>query len=106
MQMSAGGSFTVLLRSDGRAVAGGRNYDNLGGRAAGRVPALESEVTYAQVSAGEEHTFLSEAMVALWHAEQILRASATSQPWKMERLTRKCQLVGITPFCSEAMAAL
>ena len=50
---AAGCLHTVLLRSDGTAVACG---DDGGGRC--RIPALEGEVTYTQVAAGVYHTVL------------------------------------------------
>ena len=52
-QVSAGGSHTVLLRSDGSAITCGQNF-------AGQcnIPPLEEGVSYRQVSAGWYHTVL------------------------------------------------
>merc|ERR1719416_173684 len=50
---SAGSVHTELLRSDGRAVACGRNHD---GKC--NLPVLEEGATYTQVSAGACHTVL------------------------------------------------
>ena len=52
-QVAAGRAHTVLLRSDGTAVACGRNFD---GQCT--IPALEGELSYTQVAAGDEHTVL------------------------------------------------
>ena len=50
---AAGGCHTVLLRSDGAAVAFGSNSD---GQC--RIPELVAGVSYTQVAAGREHTVL------------------------------------------------
>jgi alpha-tubulin suppressor-like RCC1 family protein len=52
-QVSAGGYHTVLLRSDGCAVACGWNV-----RGQCNIPPLDEGVTYTQVSAGYYHTVL------------------------------------------------
>ena len=52
-QVSAGFGHTVLLRSDGRAVACGNNS-----LLQCKIPALDKGVTYTQISAGHEHTVL------------------------------------------------
>ena len=52
-QVSAGAYHTVLLRSDGNAVACG---SNLHGKC--NIPPLDDEISYTQVSAGHEHTVL------------------------------------------------
>ena len=52
-QVSAGTSHTVLLRSDGQAVACGQNSD---GRCS--IPPLDEGLSYSQVSAGGSHTVL------------------------------------------------
>ena len=52
-QVSAGTSHTVLLRSDGQAVACGLGLD---GRTT--IPAAKKGCSYTQVSAGDEHTVL------------------------------------------------
>jgi len=51
--VSAGGRHTVLLRSDGRAVAFGMN-----GYGQCDLPPLEEGMSYTQVSAGESHSVL------------------------------------------------
>ena len=51
--MARGGAHTVLLRSDGSAVATGNNH-----RRQCNIPNLNAGVVYAQVSAGGEHTVL------------------------------------------------
>ena len=51
--VSAGGRHTVLLRSDGRAVAFGMN-----GYGQCDLPPLEEGMSYTQVSAGRYHTVL------------------------------------------------
>jgi alpha-tubulin suppressor-like RCC1 family protein len=51
--VSPGGDHTVLLRSDGTAVAIGRNVD---GRCS--IPPLDRGITYMQLSAGYDHTVL------------------------------------------------
>merc|ERR1712232_1441652 len=53
MGVSAGEYHTVLLRSDGTAVACGQNGDGQCD-----LPSLEEGQTYAQVSAGKYHTVL------------------------------------------------
>eukprot|EP00438_Fugacium_kawagutii_P028058 Skav235476 [mRNA] locus=scaffold1269:252638:253342:+ [translate_table: standard] len=52
-QISAGGCHTVLLRSDGSAVASGSNRCRQCD-----IPCLDDGVTYTQVSAGSHHTVL------------------------------------------------
>ena len=52
-QVSAGRCHTVLLRSDGRAVACGSNY-----RGQCSIPPLDEGISYSQVSAGLSHTVL------------------------------------------------
>ena len=52
-QICAGTSHTVLLRSDGRAVACGLDFD---GRCS--IPSAPKGLSYTQVSAGDEHTVL------------------------------------------------
>ena len=52
-QVSAGKEHTVFLRSDGSAVASGRDLHGQG-----RIPPLRKRMTYTQVSAGGDHTVL------------------------------------------------
>ena len=67
-QVSAGNLHTVLLRSDGRAVAVGCND-----RGRCDVPILEDGVTYSQVSAGGSHTvFLLSDGSAVAHSKYTI----------------------------------
>jgi hypothetical protein len=60
-QVAAGGIHSVLLRSDGSAVAcGGNNYGQCD------IPPLEEGLSYLQVSAGGFHTVLLSAPALRW----------------------------------------
>jgi alpha-tubulin suppressor-like RCC1 family protein len=76
--VSAGQYHTVLLRSDGCAVACGLNVDRQC-----NIPPLHEAVTYTQLSAGYHIQCFSEVMAVQLFADLMCKASATFHLWMM-----------------------
>jgi alpha-tubulin suppressor-like RCC1 family protein len=75
-QVSAGTNHTVLLRSDGVAVACGRV-----GKGQCDIPPLPDRMTYTQVFAGHDvHTVLLRVMGRLRSVVEIFKFNATFHP--------------------------
>merc|ERR1712232_233225 len=82
-QVAAGSDHTVLLRSDGSAVA-------CGGNAKGQcdIPALDGQLSYTQVAAGHSHTVLlrSDGSAVACGANGSGECSIPGQSW-LHRVT-------------------
>ena len=99
-QVSAGDGHTVLLRSDGQAVAWGDIFWTM------QIPPLDEGLSYSQVSAGDGHTVLlrSDGQAVAWG--DIFLDNAAFHPWMKDFHTARFLQVMATQCFSEVMVKL